>query len=200
MGQVYDAVDDEIWDWVRRQHMFFVASAPLSGDGLVNCSPKGLDSLARIDPHTLAYLDYGGSGVETLAHVTENGRIVLMLCAFEGPPKIYRFHGMGEAVTPDRPEFADLARHFDADMLGLRSIIRVAVSRVSDSCGYGVPRYDYVAQRPSLTNYYRSAGAEKMRAFVATRNAESLDGLPGVSPAAARASSPGCEDERRDAE
>ncbi|MEL7030421.1 MAG: pyridoxamine 5'-phosphate oxidase family protein [Pseudomonadota bacterium] len=191
MGKEYAAIDDDVWAWVARQHMFFVSTAPRADDGLVNCSPKGVVHLRRIDERTLAYLDYGGSGVETIAHLRENGRIVIMLCAFEGPPKIFRFYGRGEAMTPDRSEFEALAELFDAEMLGVRSIIRIDVTRIADSCGYGVPRYDFVDQRPSLPNYYRNAGVQKMRDFAETANAESLDGLPGLTAAEAAATSPG---------
>ena len=183
MGKEYSRIDERIRGWVEQQHLFFVATAPRADDGLINCSPKGHDTLQVLDDHTLIYLDYAGSGVETIAHLKENGRIVIMLCAFQGPPKIFRFHGVGEVVTPDQPEFAGLFARFAKDPAGVRSIIRVQVQRISDSCGYGVPYYDYVDQRPSTQNYIDKTGPEAIREYVRERNAESLDGLPGLSPA-----------------
>src|SRR5918998_6386180 len=112
MGKPHDAIDDALRAFVARQHVFFVATAPASLDGHVNCSPKGLDSLRILGPRTVAYLDYTGSGAETIAHLRENGRIVIMVCAFEGAPNIVRFHGRGSVVTPEQPEFATLLAHF----------------------------------------------------------------------------------------
>src|SRR6059058_3779379 len=104
MGRVYDGIDERLAAWIARQPLFFVATAPLAGDGHVNVSPKGpIGSLRVLDDHTVAYLDVTGSGAETIAHLRENGRIVVMLCAFEGPPKILRLHGRGEAVQAGDP-------------------------------------------------------------------------------------------------
>ena len=125
MGRTYDGIDVGLKHFLETQPVFFVATAPLSGDGLLNLSPKGLDSFRVLDPHTVAYLDLTGSGVETIAHLRENGRIVLMFCAFDGPPKIVRLHGRGEAVEPDDPRFPALAARFPT-YLGTRSIIVVS--------------------------------------------------------------------------
>ena len=143
MGRVYDRIDDHHRAWIARQSMFFVATAPLSGDGHVNVSPKGpIGSLRVLDDHTVAYLDISGSGAETVAHVRENGRIVVMLCAFDGPPRILRFHGRGEVVFPDDARFDELMDRCAFDDLSIpearRAVIVVDVTRVSDSCGYGV--------------------------------------------------------------
>lgn len=181
MGQTYTAINSKIRRWIEKQHVYFVATAPLSKDGLVNLSPKGFDSLRILDEHTLAYLDVGGSGIETMAHLKENGRIVIMMCAFEGPPKIYRFHGTGEAVTGNHPEFASLAAKFDRSELGVRSIVRVTIERISDSCGYGVPLTEYKGQRNSMENYIRDKSADDMRTYIKERNSSSIDGLPGIS-------------------
>ena len=187
MGKTYTSIDPDIAHWIAQQHMFFVATAPLAAEGLVNLSPKGHDTLRVINEHTLAFLDYGGSGIETVAHLRENQRIVIMMCAVKGSPKIYRFHGTGQVITPIDADFGDLAQHFDRSELGIRSIIRVNVSRVSDSCGFGVPFYDYQGERPTSPNYIRVNGAEKIRAYLKHENAQSLDGLPGLSPAEAGA-------------
>lgn len=190
MGKVFPEIDDKIRTWMAKQHMYFVSTAPRADEGLVNCSPKGGDTLRVVDNHTLAYLDYAGSGVETIAHLQENGRIVLMMCAFTGPPRIFRFHGTGDAVTPDSEEFASLASLFGTDMLGVRSIIRINVSRISDSCGFGVPKYEFKEDRDAMRKWAEGKGPEGVRTYVAQKNAESLDGLPGVSAEGAANASP----------
>src|SRR3954447_20646615 len=132
--------------------MFFVASAPLDGDGLVNVSPKGpIGSLAIVDDRTVAYLDVSGSGAETIAHLRENGRICVMLCAFEGPPRIVRLHGRGRVVRWDEPEFGEWLERCSFEDASIpearRSVIVVDVERISDSCGYGVPLMRFEALR-----------------------------------------------------
>ena len=180
MADELKRIDQDIRGWINRQHLFFVASAPLAGDGFVNCSPKGLDSLRVVDDHTLAYLDLTGSGVETVAHVNENGRILIMLCAFEGPPRIMRFHGAGEVLVPGTVEFSALIGDFPP-MEGVRSIIRVTVSRISSSCGYGVPLMDFKEDRRALPAWVDKRGAAGIVDYQRTVNAESLDGLAGVN-------------------
>ena len=152
MARTYDEITDHIREWLARQSMFFVATAPLTGDGHVNLSPKGpIGSLRVLDGRRVAYLDIGGSGAETIAHLRENGRIVVMLCAFEGPPRIVRFHGRGEAILPDDSRFAQLLEEAGFDDPSLpearRSIVVVDVTRVSDSCGYGVPLMSFEGLR-----------------------------------------------------
>src|SRR5687767_2323749 len=142
MGKVYAEIDAALQDFIRAQHVFFVATAPLSAAAHINLSPKGLDTLRVLGPRTVVYLDYVGSGAETIAHLRENGRIVVMLCAFQGPPRIVRLHGRGEIVAPGDPRFDELAAGFDAGPEhpeARRSVIVVEVSRIADSCGYGVP-------------------------------------------------------------
>lgn len=184
MGKTYPEIDENLAAWVRRQHLFFVASAPLAGDGLVNCSPKGLDSFVILDPHTVAYLDFNGSGVETISHLRENGRIVIMFCALDGSPKIVRFHGTGRAIEPNDQEFGELRKQFAADAPPVRSIIRVDVARVSDSCGFGVPQYEYVGERETLAKWAASKSEEAMAEYQAQKNCYSLDGLPGLKSVA----------------
>ncbi len=187
MGKVYEVIDDSIRAWVGRQHMFFVGTAPLSEHGHVNLSPKGHDSLRILDGKTLAYLDYGGSGAETIAHVRENGRIVIMMCAFDGPPKIFRFYGDGEVVTPLDDGFEELVQLFDIPGVGVRAIIRVHVNRISDSCGYGVPNYDFKADRQSSQNATASKGTEGVREYLLEKNLTSIDGIAAITEAEARA-------------
>jgi predicted pyridoxine 5'-phosphate oxidase superfamily flavin-nucleotide-binding protein len=132
MGKIFDAIDDRLEDWIARQRMFFVGTAPSGDDGHVNVSPKGpIETLRVLDPHTVAYLDLIGSGAETIAHLRENGRIVVMLCAFEGGPRIVRLHGRGEVVDADAVEFPGV----DVLPEQLRTVIRVDVDRIADSCG-----------------------------------------------------------------
>ena len=179
MGKEYTEIDERLQKWIARQHVFFVATAPLSANGLVNCSPKALDSLRILGPNTLAYVDIGGSGVETVAHLKENGRIVIMLCAFDGSPKIFRFYGTGNVVEPHDSRFSELLARFPAQP-SARNIIEVAVERIIDSCGYGVPLYEFKKDRDSLANYYGKKTDQEIADFRQDRNAASLDGLPGL--------------------
>jgi hypothetical protein len=190
VAKLYDRIDDHWRDWIAKQSMFFVGTAPLDGEGHVNISPKGpIGSLQVIDDHTVAYLDVVGSGVETIAHLRENSRIVVMLCAFQGPPRILRLHGRGEVVLADDRRFDDLIARFDFDSPSIdearRSVVLVHVTRVSDSCGYGVPLMAYEGERP----HHAKSSAKRVRtlgegydAFVRERNAESIDGLPAMPP------------------
>ena len=180
MGKEYTEIDAGVRKWIDRQHMFFVATAPLSEDGLINCSPKGLDSLRVLGPHEIAYVDTGGSGIETVAHLKENGRIVLMMCAFDGPPKIFRFYGKGTPVEPHDDGFEELLAKFPP-MPAARNFIRIEVERIIDSCGYGVPLYEFRQHRDSLPNYFEKQSAEDIQKYRKTRNSKSLDGLPGLT-------------------
>lgn len=192
MGKIHAHIDDTIRAWVAKQHMFFVSTAPLSGEGMVNCSPKGGDYLRIVDDTTVVYLDFAGSGVETIAHLREpgNGRMVIMLCAFEGPPKIVRFHGIGDVVLPDDADFAELSKLFADDLLGVRAIIRLKVQRVSDSCGFGVPVYEFQKDRDGMRKWSEKKGADGVREYVASKNAVSIDGIPGMTTAEAEKVSP----------
>ena len=169
MGKVHADIDEKLAAWIGRQRLFFVATAPSQG-GHVNLSPKGpIGSLRVVDEHTVEYVDHVGSGAETVAHLRENGRICVMLCDFEGPPRIVRLHGRGEVVPAD--DVAD----------GIRGSIRVHVERISDSCGYGVPLMEYVGERPQRDAWLASKGADGLREYVAEKNAMSIDGLPAVA-------------------
>jgi hypothetical protein len=178
MGKSYDGIDAATAEWLVAQRVFFVATAPLAADGHVNCSPKG-GPFAVLDPRTVAYPDLTGSGAETIAHLKENGRVVLMFCAFEGPPRIVRLHGTGEVVAPEHPDFAALKAAFPADP-GLRAVIRVRVSRVADSCGYGVPLYAFQGTRDTLGKWARKKGPEGLAQYRRDKNAVSIDGLPAL--------------------
>jgi hypothetical protein len=181
---VYTEIDARIREFIESQHMFFVGTAPSGPGGHVNISPKGIDSLRVLGPKTVAYADYTGSGIETVAHLRENGRIAIMLCAFAGPPRIVRLHGLGEAIEPQDDGFASLVAELrGSDSTGvppLRSIIRVDVERISDSCGYGVPLYQFETQRTQLTRWASSKGSSGLRDYQRIKNARSIDGLPGL--------------------
>lgn len=178
MGKVLDALDDNLTDWIRAQHIFFVATAPSDG-GHVNLSPKGHDTLRVLDPLTVAYLDLTGSGAETIAHTRENGRITLMFCAFEGPPQILRLFGSGTAHPNGSPRFSELAKEFP-DLPGARSIVTVAIERVQTSCGYSIPRLDYREERPTLIEWAERRGEDGVVQYWADKNSTSIDGLPAL--------------------
>ena len=181
MGKIYDAIDGRLRDFVLYQPVFFVATAPL--DGHVNVSPKGMrGSFVILGERRVAYLDYTGSGIETIAHLRDNGRITLMFCAFEGPPKIVRLHGRGEPILPEDPRFPDLFSAFDGMQTNaLRSVIVVDVDRVSDSCGYAVPFLDYVGERTLLTEANGRKSVDDLVDYRKVKNATSIDGLPALA-------------------
>ncbi len=179
MGKVFEEITPELRQWIEAQKMFFVSTAPLAATGHVNCSPKGGDSFLVLGPQEVAYADLTGSGIETVAHLRENGRIVVMFCAFEGGPKIVRLHGRGEVLTPDQADFATLEKQFPPQV-GLRTIIRVKVTRIADSCGYAVPFYDFVAPRDVLDKLGEKLGPEGLAEYRARKNVTSIDGLPGL--------------------
>ena len=181
MGKEYQGIDDKLAAWVSHQPLFFVATAPSAADGHVNCSPKGRDTLRILGAKEIAYLDLGGSGIETVAHLRENRRIVIMLCAFTGPPRIVRFHGRGEPVFPGDARFDSLVDKFPAPPSPPRSVIRIDVTRISDSCGYGVPLMDYRGDRQAIENYVQDKSDAQLRAYLQEHNAVSIDGLPGLA-------------------
>ena len=190
MAKVFDAIDDSLRAFIERQHVFFVATAPSGDGGHVNVSPKGGPGMFRVTgPLGFAYADMLGSGVETVSHLQENGRICVMFTAFEGPPKVLRLHGTGRVVQHAEPEFEELLAGFDIDgdqRVTVRSIITVEVTRVADACGYQVPRMDFVADRDQLVRYadnrLRKEGGDAVKAYVTVNNAESIDGLRGLDP------------------
>ena len=179
MGKTYDLIDAKLARWLGAQKVFFVATAPLSPDGHINCSPKDGESFRILDEGTVGYFDLTGSGVETIAHLKENKRIVLMFCAMEGAPKIVRLHGRGEAIEPGHPDFEPLQATLPGT-IGLRSFIRIQLNRISDSCGFGVPVYEFRGERQQLTEWAERKGEAKLAAYRQEKNSSSIDGLPGV--------------------
>ena len=182
MATVHDEITPRLSRFVLSQPVFFVGTAPLAGDGHVNVSPKGMGgTFVVLDPHRVAYLDYTGSGAEVAAHLQENGRIVVMFCAFEGPPNIVRFHGRGRYVLARTPEFDVLRPLFAKEReSGQRGIVVVEVDRVSDSCGFSVPLMDFVGDRDVLDRSQERRDPQYFDEYWRTRNATSIDGLPGV--------------------
>jgi hypothetical protein len=178
MAEVLDSLTDDLIDWIGSQPVFFVASAPSSG-GHVNLSPKGYDSFRVLDPLNVAYLDLTGSGAETIAHIRENGRITIMFCAFEGPPRILRLFGTGTVHLHGSAGFEDLMGRFPVTP-GARSIITVAVDRVQSSCGFAVPFMEAREERPTLRQWAERRDQEALSAYWADRNATSIDGLPAL--------------------
>jgi hypothetical protein len=184
MGKVYQRIDGRLRNFIEQQPVFFVATAPLAGDGHVNLSPKGRSgSLTVLGPHAVAYLDFGGSHAETLAHLRENGRITLMWCAFTGPPSIVRIHGHGEPVFRDDPRWPELIGRFaDADGSGVRAVVVVSAELISDTCGFAVPFMDYQGERTLHADYFGRKTDEQFAAYCAAKphNAVSLDELPAL--------------------
>jgi hypothetical protein len=184
MSKQLPDISPELAEWIARQRIFFVATAPLSAEAHINASPKGGEAFRVLGPMEVAYHDYTGSGAETAAHLRENGRIIIMFCAFDGPPKIVRLHGRGTVIAAGHPRFAELASLFPGHP-GTRSFIHVTVTRVSDSCGYSVPFYDFRGNRDTLERWAEKQGAEKITAYWAKKNRQSIDGLPAFDPPAA---------------
>ncbi len=179
MGKVFNEINSSLRAFIEAQHVFFVATSPLDAGGHLNLSPKGRDAFRIIDPSTVVYLDYVGSGAETIAHLRENGRIVLMLCAFDGFPNIVRLHGRGEVLEPTDADYAPLRALFP-DVTPARAIIRIAVQRISDSCGFGVPRYSYQGERSQLADWAEKKGEPGLAEYQQKKNRRSVDGLPAL--------------------
>ena len=180
MGRVLTEIDGKLRSFIEQQPVYFVATAPLAASGHVNLSPKGgAGTLVVVDPHTVAYLDLTASGAETIAHLRENGRITVMLCAFSGRPSIVRLHGRGRVVAAPDGDFEEWRARFPAHP-GARAVIVVDVQRVSDSCGFAVPLMDLVGERDLLDRANERKGEDGLAAYRAAKNRVSIDGLPAV--------------------
>ena len=179
MGKVFDGIDDALASWISEQAIWFVASAPLAADGRVNVSPRGHDSFSVLGRHRVGWVDYTGSGVETIAHLRENGRICVMFVSFDRRPRIVRLHGRGVVVLPGEPDFEQVTAQHPPHP-GTRAVVVVDVERVSDSCGYGVPVMELVGERDLLRLGAEKKGLEGLAAYRAEENASSIDGLPGL--------------------
>jgi hypothetical protein len=180
VGRVCSSIDERLAQFLQAQHLFFVASAPLAAEGHVNVSPKGLDTFRILSPTRVAYLDLTGSGIETVAHVKENGRIVLMFCALQGSPTIVRLHGKGRVIECGDSEFASVSSLFPK-YEGRRCFVVVDVTRVSQSCGFAVPLLRFEADRPTLGEWTRKKGEDSLKQYRETKNRTSIDGLSGLA-------------------
>jgi hypothetical protein len=176
MAKVLPRITDGLRAFIERQHLFFVATAPLSG-GHVNVSPKGLHTFRILGPTSVGYLDLTGSGIETAAHIRDNGRVTFMFCAVEGPPLILRLYGTGRVVLPSDPDWTALAPQFPV-LAGTRSIVLAELDRVQTSCGEAVPLFSYVGDRDDLTKWADKKGADGLEAYRRENNVASIDGLP----------------------
>jgi hypothetical protein len=174
----YPALSTALKNWIAQQPMFFLASAPLQADGHVNLSPRGLDSLRILNEHELVILDLTGSGNETAAHIAENSRLTLMLCAFCGDPKILRLYGQAKVIRSEHSDWPSYRSLFAPAMPGVRQIFHLSINRVQTSCGFGVPLMNFVAQRDALTEWAHKKGPDGIEKYQQTKNARSIDGLP----------------------
>jgi len=188
MGKFFDTIQPHHAEFIQRQHLFFVATAPLNPDGRINLSPKGLDSFRVCSNHQVGYMDLISSGNETSAHTLENGRITIMFCSFEGPPNILRLYGKGHAVLRGTEEWETLAPHFTI-LPSTRQLIIADIDLVQTSCGYGIPLYDYAGERTIHFDWAEKKGTSGLEEYVRQNNLVSLDGLPtdlGKNPSANR--------------
>lgn len=181
MSKQLPNIDTELGEWISRQRIFFVATAPLSPDAHLNISPKGGDAFRVLGPMEVAYQDYTGSGAETAGHLRENGRIIVMFCAFEGAPKVVRLHGRGEIIMPGHAQFDSLAKLFPEN-LGTRAFVHITLDRVSSSCGFSVPLFDFKTNRDTLDKWAKKEGAENLIAYRAKKNQTTIDNLPAFTP------------------
>lgn len=176
MGKVYSSILPNHEEFIRKQRIFFVGSAPLSAGGHVNISPKGHDVLRIFSQNEVAYLDLTGSGNETSAHLKENGRITFMFLSFEGPPMILRLYGKGQVVLPDTPEWDEMSPHFDI-LPGARQIIKAKIETVKTSCGYSVPFYSYDGERDTLQQWATNKSSQELEEYHKQKNSISMDGI-----------------------
>lgn len=179
MGKVFEGIDEALRTWIEAQPMWFVATAPLASDGHLNVSPRGHDSFSVLSAHRVGWVDYAGSGIETIAHLRDNARIVLMWCSYGPRPRIVRIHGRGSVAMPGEPAYDEVVFRHPAHP-STRAVVTVQVERVSDSCGWGVPVMDLVGERSLLRQDAEKRGVEGLATYRAQRNAVSLDGLPGL--------------------
>lgn len=182
MAKVFARLDESLREFIAAQAMFFVATAPSAG-GRINLSPKGYrDTFAILDDHTVGYLDLFGSGAETIAHLRDNGRVTVMFCSFTRQSRILRLYGTGRVVRPDDAEFTRIAACFGREHPGVRAAVVIDVERIADACGFAVPYYDLVGERPVLDDYHATVAEEKFARRIAGDNGRSIDGLPALEP------------------
>jgi hypothetical protein len=177
MGKFHDSIKQAHKDFIAEQHIFFTGTAPLTGDGHINVSPKGLDCFQVINEHTVGYMDLISSGNETSAHTLENGRITFMFCSFGETPNILRLYGKGRAVLPGTAEWEQYAPYFTI-YTSTRQLIIAEINLVQTSCGFGVPTYQFTGHRDIHFDWARKKGPDGLKAYIQENNLKSLDGLP----------------------
>jgi hypothetical protein len=177
MGKLHDAIKPAHKEFIEKQHIFFVATAPLSANGRINLSPKGLDCFRVLSDNKVAYMDLISSGNETSAHTLENGRITIMFCSFEASPNILRLYGKGHAVLPSSQEWNEYSPRFTI-YPSTRQLIVADIDLVQTSCGFGVPLYDFAGDRDIHFEWAEKKGADGLYEYVEKNNLKSLDGLP----------------------
>lgn len=177
MGKLHNSIKPAHQAFIKNQHIFFIATSPLSKDGRVNLSPKGLDCFRVINESQVAYMDLISSGNETSAHTLENGRITIMFCSFDETPNILRLYGKGYAVLRDTPEWEIYSTHFTI-YPSTRQIIVANIDLVQTSCGFGVPMFEYKGERDIHFEWAEKKGEEGLRNYMLEKNLTSLDGLP----------------------
>lgn len=179
MGKVFEAIDEKLQRWIDEQPMWFIATAPLAGEGRVNVSPRGGNSFSVLGPDRVGWVELTGSGVETIAHLRENRRICLMFASFDHRPRIVRLHGRGDVHLPGTSAYEEVTALHPAHP-STRAVITVDVERISESCGWGVPVMDVVDERDLMRPFAAKTGPDGMDAYRARKNATSIDGLPGL--------------------
>ncbi|HEY4040783.1 MAG TPA: pyridoxamine 5'-phosphate oxidase family protein [Rhodopila sp.] len=186
MAKQFDRIEPAHAAFIAQQRIFFTASA--AATGRINISPRGADAFRVLDPNAVAYLDETGSGSETAAHLRASGRLTIMFCGFENAPMIMRLYGRGRSLWRGTAEYAALLEtaYGNQEPPGARQIIRLDVEMVQTSCGYGVPLFDYKADRPTLRRWAENKGEDGVAAYWREKNVLSIDGFEtGVTPAAA---------------
>ena len=177
MGKFHDAIKPAHKAFIEDQHMFFVATAPLSAEGRVNLSPKGLDCFKVLSEQRVGYMDLISSGNETSAHTLENGRITFMFCSFDSTPNILRLYGKGFTVLPGTPKWQQYADQFTL-YPSTRQLIIADIDLVQTSCGFGIPMYNFTGDRDIHFEWAEKKGADGLHEYVQQNNLTSLDGLP----------------------
>ena len=177
MGKQFSKIEPDHQTFIEQQKMFFVASA--AAQGRVNVSPKGMASLVVLGDNDVAYLDSTGSGSETRAHLlaSDDKRLTIMFCAFDGDPVILRLYGQARSLMRGTADYEELLPRFEA-IPGARQIVRLFVDLVQTSCGMGVPLFDYREDRQNLRRYWAARGVDMLRKYWGLKNAQSIDGLP----------------------
>ncbi|MCV9885531.1 pyridoxamine 5'-phosphate oxidase family protein [Metabacillus halosaccharovorans] len=174
MGTVYSSILPQHEEFIKKQRIFFVGSAPLNEEGHVNISPKGYDVLRIFSPNEVAYLDLTGSGNETSAHLIDNGRVTFMFLAFEGPPMILRLYGRGKVILPESSEWDNMAKHFEI-LPGSRQIVHANIDTVKTSCGFSVPFYSYNGERDTLKQWAENKSEQDLENYWKKKNSISMD-------------------------